>query len=100
MIYILPDLDGFQAVQLEDGTTAYIATTGTEAMFADGTPIETAQLTLDQLNQVGLRRQFVTFFKIFMWLSIPLGQVSKCIRVAKVSTMFFSNTISSVYIYA
>ena len=44
--------DGLQAVQLEDGTTAYITTAGAEALFTEGAQLESTQLTLEQLNQV------------------------------------------------
>jgi hypothetical protein len=42
--------EGFQAVQLEDGSTAYITSTCAQNLFGDGEHFDPSALNLDQLG--------------------------------------------------
>ena len=48
--------DGLQAIQLEDGTTAYISQSAAATVFNDGSTLEDASLRLENLqSQVCMR---------------------------------------------
>ena len=42
--------DGLQAIQLEDGTTAYISQSAAATVFNDGSTLESASLSLENLQ--------------------------------------------------
>ena len=48
--FILSVGDGLQAIQLEDGTTAYISQSPATTVFNDGSALETSSLSLENLQ--------------------------------------------------
>ena len=48
--FVLSVGDGLQAIQLEDGTTAYISQSTSATVFNDGSALETSSLSLENLQ--------------------------------------------------
>ena len=48
--FVLSVGDGLQAIQLEDGTTAYISQSTAATVFNDGSALETSSLSLENLQ--------------------------------------------------